>query len=164
MARTMLYCIVVLVAAVSLGAIVATTPLGVAIGTTTMSEEARWALDEAEYYQGMIDAGREDLATFHRDVLPYLPGGPADYRDALAASRADIRATEDYVAALRGAAADGRITIGERADLEKYRQAAEDAEDAAYAAMMSTPAGPLIEFNSQLMGAISGALDDPAAP
>ena len=160
----MLACIAVLVAAVSLGAIAATTPLGVAIGTTTMSEEARWALDEAVYYQGKIDATREVLATFHRDVLPYLPGSPADYRDALAASLADIRATEDYVAALRGTAADGRITIGERADLEKYRQAAEDAEDAAYAAMMSTPAGPMIEFNSQLLGALAGALDDPAAP
>lgn len=159
MKRTLLICLA------ALGAATALTLLGTELGTTPMSEEARWALDEAEYYQWTIDVARDDLATFRAEVLPYLPGGPADYRDALAALRADIRASEDYVAALHSAAADGRITAAEHAVLEDARQDAEDAEDASHAAFMSTPAGPPLEFHERLAGALVGVMPgNSAAP
>lgn len=158
MKRALLICLA------ALGAAAALTPLGTALGTTVPSEEARWALDEAEYYESTVDAARDDLATFRTEVLPFLPGGPAEYRDALAASRADIRASEDYAAALRSAAADGRITAAERADLDDARQAAEDAEDVAYMAFKATPAGPLLEFNERLTGALADMVENSAAP
>ena len=44
------------------------------------------------------------------------------------------------------------------------RLAAEDAEDASYAAFKATPAGPLIEFNERLTGALADMVENSAAP
>lgn len=126
-----------------------------------MSPEARAALDEADYYQAGIDAVKADLEAFPTDVAPYLPGPPSEYRHALAAGRADIRASEDYIDVLKDAAADGEITRQEQATITAARLRAENAEDAHYAAWLSTPAGPLLQFNDAMIAALAGALTSP---
>ena len=130
------------------------TMLGESAGPEpTMAEmsEAKAALKEAALIEDAAVVARQNVHVFRTELQPYLPGGPADYRAVLAASQAEIEAAEAYATWLRVAAADGRISETERAEIEDVRTEYETAQDAAYEALMASPAAELVEFQDALI-------------
>ena len=124
---------------------------------TAMSEEARWAADEAEYVDAIADRLRDDMRAFRIQLHAgsFIPGEPADYEDAFEASRAEIAAAKAYADVLRSAAADGRITHAEQAAIDGARLVAEDAEEATYTAILATPMASELEL-SDVMDRMTG--------
>ena len=107
----------------------------------SMSEEAEWAADEAEYVDAIADRLRDDMRAFRVQLHAgtFIPGEPADYEDAFEAGRAEIKAAKEYADALRSAAADGRMTSTEQAEIDDARLVVEAAEEASYKAILATP-------------------------
>ena len=106
-----------------------------------MSEEAEWAADEALYATAVAERLRDDMQAFQVELHAggYIPGEPADYKDAIESWRAEIKAAESYANVLRSVASDGRITASEQAEIDDARQAAEIATEASIEAFMATP-------------------------
>lgn len=110
-----------------------------------MTDEARHAMAEAAAYEQGAAALRADLEAFASDMPPGLPGEPGEYEAYLAANRDVARAAEEYAAAMRAAAADGRISSGEDTAIRAADAAFLRAELEAEAALLDSPAGHMAE-------------------
>ena len=142
---------------------------GAAPQPAAMTEDAEWAADEADFADAVAERLRDDMQAFRVDlrVGGYIPGEPEDYEDAIEAGLAEIRAVESYAGVLRSASADGRITVAEDAAIEEAGRAADEAEAAAYEAIMATPLAAFLEMSEGMMDMFvgeAGGMSVPAEP
>ena len=141
---------------------------GAAPQPPSMSDDAEWAADEADFADAVAERLRDDMQAFRVDlrVGGYVPGEPEDYEDAIEAGLAEIRAVESYAGVLRSASADGRITAAEDAAIKDAGRAADEAEAAAYEAIMATPLAAFLELSDGMMDMFAGeaGLGVPAEP
>ena len=148
-------------ACIGLGAILGMGAMGA--WSPPLSPDARAALDDAGLAGAAIDVastGLGSLDVFTTLDVPLHPPSLNEIRPALAASHASIQANADYAAALKKIAANGDFTAGEQAALKEARLRAEAAAAAEYKAWQATPAGDLIEVQSEMIACVAGAMAD----
>ena len=112
-----------------------------------MSEEARSLALQADIAECLADESRIMIAGWELDARASRGYTSDEYeqemRGMITAGRASVQATEAWAAVARQAAADGSITVAERADISAADNDMAAADAAVYNALMSTAAGQL---------------------